>query len=78
MLFLFGTNRDEIAGESRSLHNSVLGILYASNDSIIIITYWLLRWTVDTWLTRVWREVYRFWYRTEEKRPIEGRSEDGR
>jgi hypothetical protein len=56
---IFGSNRDEVTGEQRRLHNKELYALYSSPDIIRLIKSRRLRWVGHVARTREWRGAYR-------------------
>jgi hypothetical protein len=78
---IFGTNRDEVTGEWRKLHNEELHILYSSPNIIRQIKSRTMRWVEHVARMEEERNVYRVLMgKPEGKRPLERprrRWEDG-
>jgi hypothetical protein len=56
---IFGTKRDEVAGEWSKLHNEELNVLYCSPTIVRVIKLRRMRWAGHVARAGGWRGVYR-------------------
>jgi hypothetical protein len=65
---IFGTERDEVRGDLRKLHNEELHNLYSSSNIIRMIKARRMRWTKRVARIGERRNAYRFrWYNQKER-----------
>jgi hypothetical protein len=61
---IFGSDRDELTGEWRKLHNEELNDLYCSPNIVRMIKSRRMRWAGHTAGMGERRDVYRVWWET--------------